>query len=106
MKRIEGFDNPPVVLEDEHITIILNDLIEHHGYDFRGYSRSSLTRRIYRLMSLDEDRAVLLRNVDYVHGVPGIEQFELRFAENPLQQLEMLEDGTVPLAATARRVFA
>jgi chemotaxis protein methyltransferase CheR len=54
MKKIEGFDNPPVVLDDEHITIILNDLIEHHGYDFRGYSRSSLTRRIYRLMSLDK----------------------------------------------------
>ena len=54
MKRIDGFDNPLVVLDDEHITLILNDLIEHHGYDFRGYSRSSLTRRIYRLMSLDK----------------------------------------------------
>ncbi len=51
MKKI---DNSPVVLDDEHITIILNDLIEHHGYDFRGYSRSSLSRRIYRLMSLDK----------------------------------------------------
>ncbi|HTF84297.1 MAG TPA: protein-glutamate O-methyltransferase CheR [Cellvibrio sp.] len=54
MKNIDGSHNPPVVLDDEHINIILNDLIEHHGYDFRGYSRSSLTRRIYRLMSLDK----------------------------------------------------
>lgn len=54
MKNIDGLHNPPVVLDDENINIILNDLIEHHGYDFRGYSRSSLTRRIYRLMSLDK----------------------------------------------------
>ena len=54
MKKIDGSHNPPVVLDDEHINIILNDLIDYHGYDFWGYSRSSLTRRIYRLMSLDK----------------------------------------------------
>ena len=53
MKKTEDGRSRPVVLDDEHIDTILNDLIENHGYDFSGYSRSSLTRRIYRLMSLD-----------------------------------------------------
>lgn len=53
MKKTEDGRSRPILLDDEHIDTILNDLIENHGYDFSGYSRSSLTRRIYRLMSLD-----------------------------------------------------
>lgn len=54
MKKNDTTTDVNPILDDEQIDIVLNDLIEYHGYDFTGYSRSSLTRRIYRLMSLDK----------------------------------------------------
>lgn len=33
---------------------MLSDLLENYGYDFTGYSRASLKRRIFRLYSLDK----------------------------------------------------
>lgn len=41
-----------VLLTDEEITLLLNDLIEVYGYDFSGYSRPMLQRRITRLFRL------------------------------------------------------
>ena len=37
----------------EQIELILSDALEHYGYDFTGYSRASLKRRILRLYTLD-----------------------------------------------------
>jgi len=45
-------DSP--VITDEHVEILLSDLLEHYGYDFTGYSRASLKRRISRLYVLDK----------------------------------------------------
>jgi chemotaxis protein methyltransferase CheR len=42
-----------IELTDDEIEIILNDLLELYGYDFTGYSRASLKRRINRLMTND-----------------------------------------------------
>ena len=42
------------VINDEQVEILLSDLLEHHGYDFTGYSRASLKRRITRLYTLDK----------------------------------------------------
>ncbi|SMC69149.1 CheR family methyltransferase [Pedobacter africanus] len=42
------------VITDEHVEILLSDLLEHYGYDFTGYSRASLKRRISRLYALDK----------------------------------------------------
>ena len=39
---------------DENIEDILNDTMEIYGYDFSGYSRASLRRRILRLYSMDD----------------------------------------------------
>jgi chemotaxis protein methyltransferase CheR len=39
---------------DEQINMLLNDLLDIHGYDFSNYSRASLVRRIHRLLSLDK----------------------------------------------------
>lgn len=39
---------------DEEIELLLNDALELYGYDFTGYSRASLKRRILRLYSLDK----------------------------------------------------
>jgi chemotaxis protein methyltransferase CheR len=41
-------------INDEQVEILLSDLLEHHGYDFTGYSRASLKRRIIRLYGLDK----------------------------------------------------
>ena len=38
---------------DEHIETLLSDVLEVYGYDFTGYSRASLKRRIVRLYELD-----------------------------------------------------
>lgn len=42
------------VITDEQVEILLTDLLEYYGYDFTGYSRASLKRRILRLYSLDK----------------------------------------------------
>lgn len=39
---------------DEHLETILSDVLEIYGYDFTGYSRASLKRRIVRLYELDK----------------------------------------------------
>ncbi len=41
-------------ISDEEVELLLNDLIEVHGYDFTNYSKASLKRRIERLFSLDK----------------------------------------------------
>lgn len=38
---------------DEHVETLLSDVLEVYGYDFTGYSRASLKRRIFRLFELD-----------------------------------------------------
>jgi len=44
----------PGTINDEQIEILLSDLLENYGYDFTGYSKASLKRRILRLYSLDK----------------------------------------------------
>lgn len=51
------------VINDDHVEILLSDLLEQYGYDFTGYSRASLKRRIIRLYSLD--RAVSFAEFRY-----------------------------------------
>lgn len=43
-----------LVISDEQVEVLLADLLEQYGYDFTGYSRASLKRRITRLYSLDK----------------------------------------------------
>lgn len=38
---------------DEQIETLLSDALEIYGYDFTGYSKASLKRRIFRLYALD-----------------------------------------------------
>ncbi|TXF78980.1 CheR family methyltransferase [Chryseobacterium sp.] len=38
---------------DDHIETLLSDVLEIYGYDFTGYSRASLKRRILRLYEMD-----------------------------------------------------
>ncbi|MHA4893838.1 CheR family methyltransferase [Pedobacter sp. PWIIR3] len=41
-------------IDDEQVEHLLSDLLENYGYDFTGYSRASLKRRINRLYGLDK----------------------------------------------------
>jgi chemotaxis protein methyltransferase CheR len=41
-------------ITEQQIDMLLADLLERYGYDFTGYSRASLKRRITRLYSLDK----------------------------------------------------
>jgi chemotaxis protein methyltransferase CheR len=41
-------------INDEQVEMLISDLLEQYGYDFTGYSRASLKRRITRLYSLDK----------------------------------------------------
>lgn len=41
-------------INDAQVELLLSDLLECYGYDFTGYSRASLKRRIFRLYSLDK----------------------------------------------------
>lgn len=42
------------MIEEEELTLLLNDLLEIHGYDFSHYTRASLKRRVNRLWALDK----------------------------------------------------
>jgi chemotaxis protein methyltransferase CheR len=41
-------------INDEQVELLLLDMLDKYGYDFTGYSRASLKRRIHRLYSLDK----------------------------------------------------
>jgi chemotaxis protein methyltransferase CheR len=40
-------------ITDENVEVLINDLLNIHGYDFSSYSKASLKRRVTRLYSLD-----------------------------------------------------
>lgn len=41
-------------VKDDHIELVLNDIMEQYGYDFSEYSRASLKRRINRIYLMDK----------------------------------------------------
>ena len=40
-------------ISEQELELLLNDMLDVHGYDFTSYSKASLTRRVNRLMSVD-----------------------------------------------------
>jgi chemotaxis protein methyltransferase CheR len=42
------------IVKDEELEVLLNDLLEIHGYDFSDYSKASLKRRVNRIMLIDK----------------------------------------------------
>lgn len=41
------------MIDDRQLEILVNDVFEYHGFDFSGYSRASLKRRVDRIYQLD-----------------------------------------------------
>jgi chemotaxis protein methyltransferase CheR len=42
------------IVKDEDVEILVNDLLDIHGYDFTDYTRASLKRRITRILYIDK----------------------------------------------------
>ncbi len=69
------------VITEEQIHLLLTDLLERYGYDFTGYSRASLKRRIHRLYSLDK--------------ALGFAEFRFQIANDPVYFKRFVEQITV-----------
>lgn len=41
------------MINDRELEVLINEVFEYHGFDFSGYSRASLKRRVDRLYQLD-----------------------------------------------------
>jgi len=41
-------------ITDDEVEILINDVLDQYGYDFTGYSRASLKRRLVRIYALDK----------------------------------------------------
>ncbi len=68
-------------ISDSETEILLNELLEVYGYDFRDYSRASIKRRINRLMDLDK--------------FPGFAEFRYRVKTHPHYFKRFVEEITV-----------
>ena len=41
------------MIDDRELEVLINDVFEYHGFDFSGYSRASLKRRVDRVYQMD-----------------------------------------------------
>ncbi|PTT03251.1 chemotaxis protein CheR [Pedobacter sp. HMWF019] len=69
------------LISDEQVEILLSDLLEHYGYDFTGYSKASLKRRVIRLYSLDK--------------IPGFAEFRYKIINDNVYFKRFVEQITV-----------
>jgi len=69
------------VINDEQIEGLLSDLLENYGYDFTGYSRASLKRRVIRLYALDK--------------IPGFTEFRYKILNDGIYFKRFVEQITV-----------
>ncbi|MHA6697336.1 CheR family methyltransferase [Chryseobacterium sp. A301] len=75
--------------EDEHIELLLSDILELYGYDFTGYSRASLKRRIVRLFALDK----FVSFAEYRYRIRTDKSYFKRFLEEiTINVTEMFRD--------------
>ncbi|RZL50440.1 MAG: protein-glutamate O-methyltransferase CheR [Pedobacter sp.] len=78
-------------INDDQVEILINDVLEQYGYDFTGYSRASLKRRLLRLYGLD--RQVSFAEFRYKIGNDSV--YFRRFVEQiTVNVTEMFRDPT------------
>lgn len=41
------------MIDDQHLELFINEIFEHYGYDFGGYSHASFKRRLERVYQMD-----------------------------------------------------
>lgn len=69
------------MIEDRELEVLINDAYEYYGFDFSGYSRASLKRRVDRLYHLD--------------GFGDFSEFLSRMRSDPDYFRRMVEEITV-----------
>jgi chemotaxis protein methyltransferase CheR len=76
-------------INDEQVETLINDVLEQYGYDFTGYSRASLKRRINRLYSLDKQVSF----AEFRYSVGSDNSYFKRFVEQiTVNVTEMFRD--------------
>src|SRR5450432_6348 len=75
-------------IQYEELEILLNDLFTGYGYDFTGYSRASLQRRIQKLFTLDK--------------FPSFAEFRHRLQHDPSYFRRFVEEVTVNVTEMLR----
>jgi len=77
------------VISDEQVEILLGDLLEYYGYDFTGYSKASIKRRILRLYALDKQ----LSFAEFRYNINNDTAYFKRFVEQiTVNVTEMFRD--------------
>lgn len=76
-------------VHDEEVNVLLNDLIDHYGYDFTGYAEASLKRRISRLFLVDRFPSFAEFRYRVIHDA---EYFRHLVEELTVNVTEMLRD--------------
>lgn len=78
-------------IDNEQVEMLLNDVLEAHGYDFLEYSHASIKRRITRLYSLDS----FVSFAEFRYAVRTDKQYFKRFLEEiTVNVTEMFRDPT------------
>jgi chemotaxis protein methyltransferase CheR len=77
------------LISDVQIEVLLSDLLENYGYDFTGYSKASLKRRISRLYALDR----MLSFAEFRYRISSEPVYFKRFVEQiTVNVTEMFRD--------------
>ncbi|MNK35172.1 Chemotaxis protein methyltransferase [compost metagenome] len=77
------------VIDNEQVELLLNDVLETHGYDFLEYSHASIKRRITRLYALDS----FVSFAEFRYTVRTDKQYFKRFLEEiTVNVTEMFRD--------------
>ncbi|XZF14293.1 CheR family methyltransferase [Chitinophagaceae bacterium MMS25-I14] len=78
------------MIKEEEIELLLNDVLDVHGYDFSNYSRASFERRINRLIFLDKFPSF----AEFRYRVRTDEQYFAHFVEQiTVNVTEMFRDA-------------
>lgn len=76
-------------INDEQVELLINDVLEQYGYDFTGYSRASLKRRLLRLYGLDK----LVSFAEFRYKITSDSVYFKRFVEQiTVNVTEMFRD--------------
>ncbi len=76
-------------IDNEQVAILLNDVLECHGYDFLEYSSASIKRRITRLYTLDN----FVSFAEFRYAIKYDKQYFKRFLEEiTVNVTEMFRD--------------
>jgi len=78
-------------ISDEQVETLISDVLEQYGYDFTGYSRASLKRRLLRLYALDK----MVSFAEFRYKVSNDSFYFKRFVEQiTVNVTEMFRDPT------------